>query len=217
MKKTIRVFCLVLALCMALSLGAFASGEASGEASGGASDMMPPDGIIKESPPDVEALVPTVGNINVDGSTEPSEYATNNNFRRDDTGFITIGYDIVDGRLTDNSNWTTDDPEHIALTQQVTGAGFTAVRLSGEESKTTITGNLMLTDSQSDNDGTHASDFSAVGAAVSAVNGSEVTLDGVNMVTYGFVRAGLILDNNCIGFIKDSTIRTFGNDPFTKA
>ena len=75
----------------------------------------------------------------------------------------------------------------------------------------------MLTDSQSDNDGTHASDFSAVGAAVSAVNGSEVTLDGVNMVTYGFVRAGLILDNNCIGWIKDSTIRTFGNDPFTKA
>ena len=55
MKKTIRIFSLVLALCMALSLCAFASGEASG--SGEASDMMPPGGIIKDSPPDVEALV----------------------------------------------------------------------------------------------------------------------------------------------------------------
>ena len=54
----------------------YVAGEASGNASGGPSDMTPPGGIIKESPPDVEALVPTIGNINVDGSTEPSEYAT---------------------------------------------------------------------------------------------------------------------------------------------
>lgn len=215
MKKPIRIFSLALALCMALSLCAFASGEASGS-SGEPSDMTPPGGIVKDSPPDVEALVQTSGNINMELSMEPSEYATNNTFRRDDTGFIYLGYDIVDGELTENSNWTTDDPEHITLTQQVTGAGFTAVRMSGDET-VSITGSLMLTDSQSDNDGTHASDFSGVGTAISAVNGVTVNIDDLNAVTYGFVRAGLILDNYCVARVKDSTILAFGNNPFEKA
>ncbi len=216
MKQLYRILSLALALCLLLSVCAFAgSGEASGAPSG---DMTPPGGVIKDSPPDVEALVKTSGNQNKELTMFASDYSTTNTFvGRDDTGYIYIGYDIVDGKLTDQSNWQTDDTKNIVFDQQVTGSAFSGLRLAGEESDVSVTGNLMLTDAQSDNDGSHASDFSGVGAAITAVNGADIVAEDLNIVTYGFVRAGLILDNNCTAWLKGCTMRTFGNDPFTKA
>ena len=210
MKKVMRFLSLALALCMSLSFGAFASGEPTG-------DMMPPGGIIKDAPPDVEALVKTSSNINMELSMTPSEYATTNTFRRDDTGHIYLGYDVVNGEFTENSNWTSGEMPDITFSEQVTGAGFTALRLEGEGSDANVTGNLMLTDSQSDNDGTHASEFSGVGSAISMVNNATLKAEDLNIVTYGFVRSALIMDNYCDAWIKDSELITFGNNPFEKA
>ncbi len=210
MKNLTRIFSLVLALCMVFGISAFASGEPTG-------DMMPPGGIIKDAPPDVEALVSTAGNINMELSMTPSEYSTTNTFRRDDTGYIYLGYDVVNGEFTENSNWTSGEMPDITFNEQVTGAGFTALRLSGEDSDVNVTGNLMLTDSQSDNEGVHASDFSGTGAAISMVNNATLNAEDLNIVTYGFVRAGLVMDNYCDAWIKDSSLITFGNNPFEKA
>ena len=194
MKHISKIMVLVLALCMMLSISALAaSGEPSGEPS---------------AEPAAAEGVESIVNMNV------SEYATLNNFRRDDTGYVYVGIDVVDGQLTANSNWTAANYTNIALDNVVEGEGFTAVRAEGEGSEVTVTGSLKLSD---DGSGVHASDFSGVGAAFNVANYAVLNINNVDLVTDGFVRAALILDNYCVSWVKDSSFVTYGANPLTEA
>ncbi len=194
MKKASRILALVLALMMVLSLGAFASDEASGEAAAE---------LAYESITEMTA----------------SSYATLDavNTRSQDQGYIYVGYDIVDGVLTSESNWATDDVTEIVLANEVEGAGFTAVHSSGEGSDVTVTGSLYLYNSEDDDEGVHASDFTGCGVAFVAADGGRITITGMDITTEGFVRAAVIVDDGAIAWVEDSTIITYGADPLTEA
>ncbi len=195
MKHISKLMVMILALCLLLSVSALAaSGEPSGE-------------------PSAEPA-PVAGGPESTANMTVSEYGTLNNFRRDDSGYITIGYDVVDGQLTANSNWATADHTNIVLDNEVEGPAFTAVRAVGEGSVVTVTGSLSLSD---DTAGEHASDFSGVGAAFNVANYAVMNINNVDLVTDGFVRAALILDNYCVSWVKDSSFVTYGADPLTEA
>ena len=192
MKRTTKILSLVLALAMVLSLGAYASaGPASSEE---------PAARAAES----------IGDMKV------SDYATLDNFARDDTGYIYIGCDIVDGELTGNSNWSSD-PASVVLDNTVYGAGFTAVHASGEMSDVEITGTLSLANTPADSQGIHASDFSGVGAAIVAENGASLNIHDADITTDGFVRAALLIDNEVDAWIKDSSFVAYGANPLVEA
>jgi hypothetical protein len=195
MKKASRMFALVMALAMLLSVSAFASGEMSAEPAGAAS-------AATESIADMTA----------------STYATLDavNTRSQDAGYIYVGYDVVDGQLTDQSNWT-GDASSIELNNEVVGAGFTAVHASGADSDVTVTGTLVLSNGADDAEGVHASDFTGCGAAFVAANGGRITAKNVDLTTTGFVRAGFIVDDGAIAWVEDSEIITYGANPLTDA
>ena len=65
--------------------------------------------------------------------------------------------------------------------------------------------------------GEHASDFSGTGAAFNVYNGAVMNITDAQVVTDGFVRAGLVLDHKGIVTIKDSSFVTFGANPLTEA
>jgi len=197
MKNASRILALVMAVAMLLSLSAFASGEASGSA------------------PAAEEYIAisSIGDMNV------SSYATLDavNTRSQDKGFIYVGYDVVDGELTDESNWTGDITD-ITLNDAVTGAGFTAVRASGEMSDVTVSGGtLVLTNGADDSEGVHASDFTGMGAAFVSFDGAKLTVKDVDVTTDGFVRAGVIVDHGAVAWIEDSSFVTYGANPLTEA
>ena len=191
MKKTSRILALVMALAMIFSLSVFASGEPSAE----------PAAAAAESTKDMTV----------------SSYATLNNFRRDDTGYVYIGIDVVDGAVTAEGNWDVADIAAIELNNEVEGAAFTAVRADGEGSDVTITGSLKLWDPADDAQGVHASDFSGVGAAISGSNNASINITDLDIETDGFVRAGLLIDNYVNAWIKDSSMVTYGANPLTEA
>ncbi len=198
MKHLTKIMALALVFCLLLSVGVVsfaASGEPSGEASG------EPSGEVATGTESVETM-------------HAAEYASNNSFSRDDTGYIYIGYDIVNGALTANSNWSGTSATDIVLDNEVEGAGFTAVRAEGEGSVVNVTGTLTLTD---DTAGEHASDFSGTGAAFNVYNGAVMNITDATVTTDGFVRAGLVLDHKGIVTIKDSSFITYGADPLTEA
>ena len=141
-----------------------------------------------------------------------SEYGTLNNFRRDDSGFVYVGYDVIDGELTENSNWE-GDPEAIVLDNEVTGAAFTAVHAEGD-SLVNVTGTIVMTD---DTDGQHASDFSGVGSVFSIANGATAYITDATIFTDGFVRAAVCLDNEAIAWVENCDITTLGANPLTES
>lgn len=192
MKKTTKILSLLLVLAMTLSLGAFAGANPSSSGD--------PKGKAAESIRDMKV----------------SEYATLNNFSRDDTGYVYVGYDIVDGELTDNSNWS-GDPASVVLDNTVYGAGFTAVHASGEMSEVEITGTLNLANTPADSQGYHASDFSGVGAAIVAENGASLEIHDADITTDGFVRAALVIDNEVDAWIKNSSFVAYGANPLVEA
>ena len=192
MKKATRIFALVMALAMLLSLSALASGEPSGAPAPAGDEFAPFES--------VEDMT-------------PSSYGSLDNFRRDDSGFVYVGYDIVDGQLTGEGNWT-GDPANIVLANIVEGEGFTAVHADGEASRANVSGILILSD---EGEGTHASDFSGVGAAIVGANGAAINVKDAIVITDGFVRAGLILDNYARAWVKDSVFLTYGANPLTEA
>ncbi|MCD8087240.1 MAG: hypothetical protein LUE22_01450 [Oscillospiraceae bacterium] len=203
MKKATRILALVVALMMVLSLSAFASGEASGE-------------LASEEAAAEETAELTVESIE---DMTASSYATLDavNTRSQDEGYIYVGYDVVDGELTSESNWTTDDVSEITLANEVEGAGFTAVHSSGAASDVTVTGTLVLYNGEDDAEGVHASDFTGCGAAFVAADGGRITLQGVDLTTDGFVRAAVIVDDGAVAWIEDSSIVTYGANPLTEA
>ena len=192
MKKASRILAVAMALAMLFSLGAFASGDPSGEA---------PAAAAAEKTADMTV----------------SSYATLNNFRRDDSGYVYVGIDVVDGAVTDQSNWAAADIGAIELNNEVEGAAFTAVRADGAGSNVAVSGSLKLYDPADDAQGVHASDFSAVGAAIAASNNASIVLEDLAIETDGFVRAGLIIDNYVNAFVKDSSMVTYGANPLTEA
>ena len=144
-----------------------------------------------------------------------SSYSTNNSntSRAQDEGHIYIGYSFVNDELAaEESNWETDsytDSYAIELNNIVDGEGFTAVRADSSFIK--VTGNLIMGD---DSDGQVASDFSGVGAAISASNKSYVEVDGVTYESVGFGRSFAIVEDSVMT-INNSTIVTMGANPFT--
>ena len=194
MKKASRILAILMAAAMLLSLGAFASGEPSGEAS---------EGPVTETLADLKA----------------SDYATLDAVatRSQDKGYIYVGVDVVDGEVTDQSNWDMD-PMGISLNNTVVGAGFTAVHASGEMSEAAVVGGrLELKNGADDARGEHASDFTGMGAAFVAADGAKLTVTGVDVITDGFVRAGVIVDDGAVAWIEDSNFVTYGANPLTEA
>ena len=197
MKKATRLFALALALCMLLSLSAFASGDPSG-AAGEKQDLI---------------AIESIGDMKV------SDYASLDavKTRSQDQGFIYVGYDVVDGELTDQSNWT-GDISAIKLNNVVSGAAFTAVRASGEMSDVTVDGGtLVLMNNADDNQGVHASDFTGAGAAFVSFDNAKLTVKNVDVTTDGFVRAGVVVDHEATAWIEDSSFITYGANPLTEA
>ena len=198
MKKTTRIFSLVLALAMVFSLSAFASGEASSEEPAAQEEYLAYE--------------------TIDGM-KASSYATLDAVatRSQDKGYIYVGYDVVDGESTDESNWT-GDTDNIVLRNAVIGAGFTAVHASGEMSDVTVNGGtLILANGPTDSEGVHASDFTGCGAAFVAADGAKMTIKGVDVTTDGFVRAFLIVDHGATAWVEDANVVTYGANPLTEA
>ncbi len=196
MKNASRIFALVLALAMLMSLSAFASGDPSGAAAD--EDLI---------------AIESIDDLKVSSYATLDAVAT----RSQDNGFIYVGYDVVDGELTGESNWTGDITD-ITLNNAVTGAGFTAVRASGEMSDVTVNGGtLVLTNGANDSEGEHASDFTGMGAAFVSYDGAKLTVKDVDVTTDGFVRAGVIVDHGAVGWIEDSSFVTYGANPLTEA
>lgn len=190
MKNASRIFALVMAAAMLLSLSAFASGEPSGAPA--------------------EAVVESTKDMTV------SSYSTLDTFRRDDSGFIYVGYDMADGAFTDEGNWKADSAD-IVLNNTVEGAAFTAVHATGEGSDVTITGKVDLYNPADDAEGIHASDFSGTGCAIVIANGANATIEDLDLTTDGFVRAALIVDNKSDVWVKNSSFVTYGANPLTEA
>ena len=194
MKKASRIFALVMAVAMLLSLSAFASGESS--------------------PAKSEYIA--IADIS---DMSASSYATLDavSTRSQDKGFIYVGYDVVDGALTEESNWTGDFTD-ITLNNVVTGAGFTAVHASGEMSDVTVSGGtLILANNADDDEGEHASDFTGAGAAFVAADSAKLTIKDVDLTTDGFVRAFLIVDNGATAWVENANVVTYGANPLTDA
>ena len=194
MKKASRILAILMAAAMLLSVSVFASGEPSGEASGG----------------------PTSEKI---ADMKASEYATLDavNTRSQDKGFIYLGVDVVDGKKTENSNWDMD-PSGISLNNEVVGAGFTAVHASGEMSEANVVGGMLrLSNGADDAEGVHASDFTGCGAAFVAADHARLNITGVDVITDGFVRAGVVVDHGAVAWIENSRFTTYGANPLTEA
>ncbi len=196
MKKASRILAVLMAMAMLLSLSAFASGDPSG------------------APAQEEYVaIESIGDMTVSSYATLDAVAT----RSQDKGFIYLGYDVVDGALTDESNWTGDISD-IQLNNAVTGAGFTAVRASGEMSDVTVNGGtLVLTNGADDSQGEHASDFTGMGAAFVSYDDAKLTVKDVDVTTDGFVRAGVIVDQGAVAWIEDSSFVTYGANPLTEA
>ena len=198
MKKASRILAILMAVAMLLSISAFASGEPSGEASGEASS-----GPVTESIADMTA----------------SDYATLDAVatRSQDKGYIYVGVDVVNGAVTDQSNWDYD-PSGISLNNEVVGAGFTAVHASGAASEATVVGGMLkLENGADDAEGVHASDFTGCGAAFVAADNARMNISNLDLVTDGFVRAFLIVDNGAVAWVEDTNVVTYGANPLTEA
>ncbi|MCD7845921.1 MAG: hypothetical protein LUG57_08775, partial [Oscillospiraceae bacterium] len=179
-----------------LSVGAFASGEASGEASAETASA--------EAAEETAAITLPETSINVDVSQlTASEYGTLTDYTsRDDTGNIYIGTDV------------TEADTEVVLDETVTGAGYTAVYVHGEDASATVTGVEVATD---DTDGQLASDFTGQGAAFVAYDSATLTIEDAYVYTEGFERTGIIVSENSSVIVKDSTFITMGADPLTEA
>lgn len=196
MKNTTRIFALVMAVAMLLSLSAFASGDPSGAPA-----------------EETYVAVESIADMNASSYATLDAVAT----RPQDEGFIYVGYDVVDGELTAESNWT-GDTSNITLNNIVTGAGFTAVHASGEMSDVTVNGGtLILTNGEDDAEGEHASDFTGIGAAFVAADSATLTVKNLDLTTDGFVRAAFIIDHGAVGWMEDCDVVTYGADPLTEA
>ena len=149
-----------------------------------------------------------------------SEFVTNNSAGVDrgdkDLGHIYIGAAITDGAVDEaNSNWadrvTEEDGEFsITLNDDVKGEGFTAVRAFGDQ-VVNVTGNLNMSD---EGDGTYDSDFTGMGAAVAAVDGTDMYVKDVNFYSEGIVRSFANVSGGNL-FVENSTLTAMGANPFT--
>ena len=205
MKKASRFLAVLTAIALLFSVSALASSEASGESSGEASGSASGEasGPVTQTLADLTA----------------SDYATLDavNTRSQDKGFIYVGVDIVDGEVTDQSNWDMD-PLGISLNNAVVGAGFSAVHVSGEASEAHVVGGMLsLSNGADDAQGEHASDFTGMGAAFVAADNARLTVTGATVFTDGFVRAGVIVDAGATAWIENSYFVTYGADPLTEA
>ena len=81
------------------------------------------------------------------------------------------------------------------------------VRLEGNDAESFLTAD--------DSEGVHASDFSGVGCAFVVVNNATAQIEDVDLVTDGFVRAALIVDNYARAWVKDSSFVAYGANPLT--
>ena len=188
MKKISKILAVVLTLCMLLSVSAFASGEPSGEIA---------------APAAADSSIPATAKTTDVGSYPPSEFGTLTSDKgRDNTGDIYIGTVVTEGTVD------------LTLDDTVTGPAFTAVYASGEMAEANITGTLVLID---DTAGEKGSDFNGQGAAFSVNDGATMNISDSTLYTKGFVRTGIIVSQNGVATVKDSTWTTMGANPLTEA
>ena len=126
-----------------------------------------------------------------------------------------VGYYVEDGNiLAENSLLADEDREISALDLEVfaRGEGFSAVIAKGEATELELSGSIIAQDF---GEGRGASDFSGLGAMVIASDHADVTLDAMNIVTYGILRAGFISDEYARVMVKGSTVRAMGANSLT--
>ena len=158
-----------------------------------------------------------------------SEFGTNNTDTgraEHDTGHIYVGIAATDGVIDEaNSNWA-DKAEQaegaytIEFNDEVEGEGFTALRAFGE-GEYSVSGNLYLHD---EGDGTYDSDFTGMGAAVTAANGAKVYVNGMNYLSEGIVRsfgnitgADLFVENSVLTAMGADSLKDFHDEYYNTA
>ena len=156
------------------------------------------------SVPAAEAVSETTADMTASSFSSNTGYLNG----RKDEGKIYIGYAIIDGKLDEgNSNWEGSSTD-IVLNNEVSGEGFTAVRVTGDSS-VSISGRLKLSD---ESDGQMVSDFTGLGSAVTAAQGAWVYVDDMNYTSEGFGRSFAVLRNSSM-VIRNSDITAMGNIP----
>lgn len=126
-----------------------------------------------------------------------------------------VGYYVENGSLVAGNSLLADgDREISALDLDIfaRGEGFSAVIAKGEGTGIELTGSIIAQDF---GEGRGASDFSGLGAMVIASDHAEVTLDAMNIVTYGVLRAAFISDEYARVMVRNSMVRAMGANSLT--
>lgn len=222
--KTKKIIALLLALAMAFALVSCGSGAsssapaestppaasaaASGSEEAEAPAEAPAEGSTQEVVPNyVGTLIPTFTKRTGDSYT---------------IGLYVKGNEIVNdySYLADYATVGEDGVTVSDLSIDAQGSGFSAIVLQGAEGDTGSTVNLNNVDITlaDDEDGTNVSDFTGLGTAIVASGTSEtdhnrVNIDGLNMVTTGFERDGIIVDDYADAIVSNSNIVVNGANP----
>ncbi len=131
------------------------------------------------------------------------------------TDRYSVGYFVEDGSIVSENSLLADEDREVSeldLDIFARGEGFSAVMAKGEETEIGISGSIIA---QDDGDGRGASDFSGLGAMVIASDHADVTLDSINIVTDGILRAAFISDEFASVMVKNSTVRAMGANSLT--
>lgn len=223
MKKTIRIFSILLALCMALSLGAFASGEASSGAN--SAEMAPPDVSTKGIGELGQRALLYIENV--DGEfvfTEANgEHGSVSYTASEDADGITlsdveiradaIDFDLDVGLGTNGVTINAKDSDKV----------FT---IGGEKDSFTVDGVgynsviVLKADPEEYQDSGDNSEMSQGGGVL--FGGRQITLDNVYVDSEGFKRSAVFqapsgepdTAQKSVLVMKDSFIRTRGNDNY---
>ncbi len=126
-----------------------------------------------------------------------------------------VGYFVEDGSLVAENSLLPDGDREIStldLDIVARGEGFSAVIAKGEGTELELTGSIIAQDF---GEGRGASDFSGLGAMVIASDHADVTLDAMNIVTYGILRAAFISDEYASVMVRDSMVRAMGANSLT--
>ena len=218
-KKTLAV---AAAGAMVLSQAACGAGgqssSDSGSASGGGASGTAASSTASSASGDTllsKKVVP-----NYIGTLDPSFTA-----RTDDS--YTIGL-YVDGNkvnkdysyLGDYVDATKDAVNISDLSIKAEGSGFTALAVQGESGDAASNVNIDNVDLEAtdDEDGTNASDFTGLGAAILTYgndenNQSTVNIKNSNIKTKGFERDGIIVEDYSDVIMEDSTLDVEGANP----